>query len=158
MKTNNNPHQLGSRPISQVIHRKFDDKKRIASQKTLRQTRFSLGPSHIRNEAEQTMGGCMRHLALRLFTPLLLTVLLLAGMGHAQFTDQVIKVNIPFDFEVGNMTFPAGMYSLVRTQPHILRLRNPESRVLATLVTGPVETATAPSSPKLDFYFEGGRH
>jgi hypothetical protein len=100
----------------------------------------------------------MRHLALRLFTPLLLTVLLLAGMGHGQFTDQVIKVNIPFDFEVGNMTFPAGMYSLVRTQPHILRLRNSESRVLATLVTGPVETATAPSSPKLDFYFEGGRH
>ena len=100
----------------------------------------------------------MRHLALRLFTPLLLTVLLLAGMGHAQFTDQIIKVNIPFDFEVGNMTFPAGMYSLARTQPHILRLRNSESHVLATLVTGPVETATAPSSPKLDFYFEGGRH
>jgi hypothetical protein len=100
----------------------------------------------------------MKHLVVRLFTPLLLAVLLLAGLARAQYADQIIKVNIPFGFDIGNQTFPAGLYSLVRTEPHILRLRNSESHVIATLVTGSVEAATAPSSAKLDFYVEGGRH
>jgi hypothetical protein len=100
----------------------------------------------------------MKHLVARLFTPLLLAVLLLAGRAHAQYADQVIKVNIPFGFDIANKTFPAGLYSLVRTEPHILRLRNSDGHVIATLVTGPVEAAAAPSSAKLDFYVDGGRH
>jgi hypothetical protein len=100
----------------------------------------------------------MKHPVARLFTPLLLAVLLLAGVAHAQYADQIIKVNIPFSFDIDNKTFPAGLYSLVRTESHLLRLRNSESQVIAILVTGAVEAATAPSTAKLDFYVDGGRH
>jgi hypothetical protein len=100
----------------------------------------------------------MKRLAIRTFTPIVLAVLLLAGLAHGQLADQIIKINIPFGFEVGGKTFPAGFYSLVRTEPHVLRLRNSDSRVIATLLTGLVETATAPSSARLDFYLEDGRY
>ena len=50
----------------------------------------------------------MKRLIARTLTSLLLVVLWLGGAAYAQLTHAVIKVNIPFEFNVGNKTFPAG--------------------------------------------------
>jgi hypothetical protein len=99
----------------------------------------------------------MKHLIAHTLTSLSLAVLLLAGVAHAQYT-QVIKVNVPFDFAVGHQTFPAGEYSLVRTAPYLLVLRDAQARVLANLITRSAQAASAPAFPRLEFYSEGGQY
>ena len=91
-------------------------------------------------------------------TTVSLGVLLFAGMAYAQYTPQVIKVKVPFSFEVNGQSFSAGSYSLVRTEPNMLRLRDENGRSLVTIVTGSVVAAEAPASAKLEFRTEEGRH
>ncbi|MBZ5600276.1 MAG: hypothetical protein LAN83_18375 [Acidobacteriia bacterium] len=99
----------------------------------------------------------MKHLIARTLTSLSLAVLLLAGVAHAQYA-QVIKAKVPFEFTVGQRTFPAGQYSLVRSAPYLLVLRDAQARVLAMVVTRSTESATTPASAKLEFYNDGDRH
>jgi len=56
----------------------------------------------------------MKQLIARTLTSLLLAVGFLAGIANGQATSWVVKVNIPFEFNVGNKTFPAGSYSLAQ--------------------------------------------
>lgn len=100
----------------------------------------------------------MKNCVKRTLTSLLLGVLALAYTAHAQRTQPVIKVNIPFEFNVGDQTFPAGNYSLVRLQPALLELRDAENRSLTTVVTNFVQALTPAVAPKLQFYTEGARH
>jgi len=86
------------------------------------------------------------------------SVLLLAGMAYAHYTPQVIKVKVPFDFEVNGRLFSAGPYSLVRTEPNMLRLRDENGRSLANILAAPAVAAEVPAGPKLEFRTEGGRH
>ena len=46
----------------------------------------------------------------RLFSLLAAVVLITAGSLCAQTTDRPVKANIPFDFEAGNKSYPAGAY------------------------------------------------
>jgi hypothetical protein len=87
-----------------------------------------------------------------------LGVLLFAGMAYAQYTPQVIKVKVPFSFEVNGQSFAAGSYSLVRAEPNVLRLRDENGRSLVTILASPVVAAEAPASAKLEFRTEEGRH
>ena len=86
-----------------------------------------------------------------------LGVLLFAGVAYAQYTPQVIKVNVPFSFEVNGQSFPAGSYSLLRDEPNRIRLRDANGHSLATILTGTAVANTAPTSAKLEFRNEGGR-
>ena len=53
----------------------------------------------------------MKYLIARTLTSLMLVV---AGLTAAQAqSTSVIKVNVPFEFNFGDRTFPAGEYSLV---------------------------------------------
>jgi hypothetical protein len=91
-------------------------------------------------------------------TAVFLGVLLLAGLASAQYAPQIMKVKVPFSFEVNGREFPAGTYSLVRTEPNMLRLRDTNGRSLANILAGSVVAAESPTSTKLEFKTEGGRH
>jgi hypothetical protein len=87
-----------------------------------------------------------------------LGVLLFADIAYAQYTPQVIKVSVPFSFEVYGQSFPAGTYSLLRNEPNVLLLRDANGRSLATILTVSIVANNAPTTAKLNFRNEGGRH
>ena len=82
----------------------------------------------------------MKNLVGRIVTSLLLSILAL-GSAQGQRSERIIQANIPFDFAVGSRFFPAGHYSLVRSQPWQLELRDSEGRVLVNLLTQSVQTS-----------------
>ena len=100
----------------------------------------------------------MKNLVGRIVTSLLLSILALCSAAQGQRSEQIIQANIPFDFAVGSRFFPAGHYSLVRSQPWQLELRDSEGRVLVNLLTQSVQTSTAPDRPKLVFESANRRH
>lgn len=100
----------------------------------------------------------MKNLVGRIVTSLLLSILALSPAASGQRTGEIIKVDIPFDFAVGSQVFPAGHYSLVRSEPWQLELRDSESRLLINILTQSVQTLTAPAKPKLVFESEGHRN
>jgi hypothetical protein len=99
----------------------------------------------------------MKRLVASSVSVMLLTVLLFAG-AHAQTADHIIKVRIPFAFEVADKTFPAGAYSLLQTAPYLISLRDSRGYTLATLVTATIERADTSGPAKLDFYADGERY
>lgn len=100
----------------------------------------------------------MKKLIARSIASLLLSVVALGSFVQAQSPERTIKANIPFEFSVGNRSFPAGRYSLVRVEPFLLELRDPEGRVLAHVLTQSVQSQTLPSQPRLLFDHEDGAH
>jgi hypothetical protein len=99
----------------------------------------------------------MKQLIARTLTSLLLVVVWLAA-AHAQSTPWVIKVNIPFEFNVGDQTFPAGGYSLTQPLQHLLVLRDARAQTIASVFTGGIDSLTPVASTKLKFDSIGGRH
>ncbi len=101
----------------------------------------------------------MKSMVARVLASLVfLGVLALGSAAHAQRTEQIIKANIPFEFTVGSRIFPAGHYTLVRSEPWQLELRDSRGRVLVNVLTQSVERLGPSAGPKLRFESEGGRH
>lgn len=92
------------------------------------------------------------------FTSLVFAAVWLAGTAYAQSAQRAIKVHIPFEFNVGETTFPAGDYSVMQPLQNFLALRNTRGQTIASTFTHPVESSTAPEKPELRFYFSGGQH
>ena len=67
----------------------------------------------------------------RLVELLLGVVLLSSGMAHAQSILSIVKASIPFEFNVGDRTMPAGQYSLVQLQQHSVQLRDAGGKAIA---------------------------
>jgi hypothetical protein len=86
-------------------------------------------------------------------------VLLAIGIGNAQY-GQILKVKIPFDFNVGKQNFPSGDYTLKpSTIQHMLLLRDDRGQVLTSIGTNSVESNEAPGATKLVFNgYSGGRY
>lgn len=80
------------------------------------------------------------------------------GMAHAQYESQVLKVKIPFNFNVGTQTFSAGEYSLRPLLQNTISLRNDAGQVLTNIGTNSVEAREAPSTVKLVFNGYGGQY
>jgi hypothetical protein len=99
----------------------------------------------------------MKYTLARILTSLSLTVLLFAGAARAQHAEKVIKVEVPFEFNVGDVTFPAGKYSLVQGGP-FLTVRDSRGYILTTVLTRTVQAATPFTSTKLRFSTDGNRH
>ena len=92
-------------------------------------------------------------------TSLVAVVLLFAAAGYSQNVGQlVLKADVPFEFRVGEKTFPAGEYRVIRTAPHTLALRDSKDGFLASVVTGSVVSLTPRSTPKLKFELEDGQY
>src|ERR1700752_5189766 len=100
----------------------------------------------------------MNNVVGRMRTVLLFVVLLLAGQAYAQFVPRIVQVKIPFNFTVGEKTFPAGEYTLVSMAQHRVDLRDSQHRVLASLITHSVQSLDKSASTKLLFSTAGGGH
>ena len=99
----------------------------------------------------------MKKLVARTLMFLLLGVLMFGSSALAQRVERVIQANIPFDFNVGSQTFPAGNYSLVSSAPALLALRDDTGHTLVKVLTNAVETLNTPASPTLQFNSVDGR-
>ena len=103
----------------------------------------------------------MRKQALMTAATVALFALLAAGAG-AQSPNNTMKFNVPFDFQIGERTMPAGEY--------VVRLLGRESNLPAVLIKSgdgsaarilqmtPVEAKRARESGTLVFNRYGGRH
>src|SRR3954468_11082301 len=92
---------------------------------------------------------------------LILIALTFAMFGVSAFAQSAymqLKVDVPFDFYVGKQTFSAGEYSVVRTSPGILILRDSRNHVVATMLTSTTEFPSPRNSSILKFRNEGGRY
>jgi hypothetical protein len=82
-------------------------------------------------------------------------VLLGAGSANAQ---ESLRATIPFDFKVGQVTLPAGQYSLgyegVHT-PSVLAVRSDDGRHSALVLTEPIDTKAPTRGARLVFDREG---
>ena len=94
---------------------------------------------------------------LRFF--LVATVLVVvASIAQAQLATAVVKVNIPFSFNIGAQTFPAGEYTLKPLLAHALLLRNGSGRTMASVQTNSVEAREPQKTTKLIFNGYGGHY
>jgi hypothetical protein len=98
----------------------------------------------------------MKYLIARTLTSLMLVVVGLMA-AQAQSTS-VIKVNVPFEFNFGDRTFPAGEYSLVQPRQHLLVLRDSRGHYIAQAFTAGIESLTPADSTKLKFFNSDGQH
>ena len=99
----------------------------------------------------------MAGLIARNLKMLMLAVIALAVTAQAQST-RVIRVRIPFEFDLGQQSFPAGEYTVLQPGEHLLVLRNSEGRTVAQQFTQEVESNTPPDTPKLTFRLSYGRY
>src|ERR1700735_2279807 len=85
-------------------------------------------------------------------------VLLTVGMCNAQDV-RVLTVKVPFAFNVGKQSFPAGNYSLKPSlTSHSMLLLDQSGRFLTSVATNSVETTDTPTAPKLIFKGHGVRY
>jgi hypothetical protein len=96
----------------------------------------------------------MKQLIARTFTALMLVVTGLTMAAHAQSTS-VIKVNIPFEFNFGDRTFPAGDYTLVQPLDHVLALRDARGQTIAHALAEGIESNTPATSTEVKFGYSG---
>lgn len=99
----------------------------------------------------------MKQPMARILTSLLTIVLWAAGSAYAQ-NPAVIKVNIPFEFSLGDKTFQPGDYSLVQPLQHFLVLRDARGQTIASTFATGVELSSAPATSKLTFRSVGGQY
>jgi hypothetical protein len=109
-------------------------------------------------ESATYLGGSMKQLIARTLTSLMLVVVWLAATAQAQSTPLVIKVNIPFEFNIGDQTFPAGAYSLVQPLQNFVALRDARGRTIASAFTSGLESSTAQVNSKLTFTSVAGQN
>jgi hypothetical protein len=99
----------------------------------------------------------MRRQSILVLTALVVVVLSFAGAMQAQYVPHYVKVDVPFEFTVGEKVLPAGDYKLVCT-PDEIELRDARGQVVASAVHHSVRTADTMVSPKLVFVSEDGGH
>lgn len=101
----------------------------------------------------------MRTNTTRAITLLGLFLVLTSASASAQsYTDEKVALNIPFDFQVGEKSFPAGKY-VVSDTPTTLQLRSKDARQSITVL--PRRTLRPEgklSSAKLVFHRYGDRY
>jgi hypothetical protein len=85
-------------------------------------------------------------------------LVLALGIAQAQIGGDVLKVKVPFDFNVGTQSFSAGEYSLKALLPHTMVLRNQAGQVLTNIETHSVESSEIQKSVKLVFNGYGGQY
>jgi hypothetical protein len=80
---------------------------------------------------------------------------------RAQFTDVTIRVDIPFDFTVGDTTLPPGKYIITAPEPpdpHILELRSDDGRIGVLFIANTAQATRPPEQTELVFKHIGGRY
>jgi hypothetical protein len=88
---------------------------------------------------------------------LLITFTGMAGTACAA-TGTFVKVNIPFEFSVGDRTFPAGEYSLTQLRPDIVALYDSRGHNVDIALAYAQTNFEPPTETKVKFEVVGGRH
>jgi hypothetical protein len=99
----------------------------------------------------------MTRFITRSFALVMLVFVGLSLPSVAQST-RIIKVKIPFEFTFGGRVFPAGEYSLLQPEEHILRLRDANGKTAGQVFTQGVEANMAAASTVLRFQVAEGQH
>lgn len=104
----------------------------------------------------------MKKQMLITFTKLCLTVLMtIAAMASARAQSSTIRADIPFDFNIGGETLPAGTYTIGRLSSgaaETLLIRNRAGEARAIQFTSPVQARVAPAQAKLIFHRYGSSY
>ena len=90
-------------------------------------------------------------------TGLSLAVLFLAVSAYAQ-SEQRMTANIPFEFTVGSISFPAGQYEFVGTGYSIIQVRGAGLRSVFVLSSASVPANASPEKSTLKFANVDGHH
>ncbi len=96
---------------------------------------------------------------------LLSTLVFMLGFGsvNAQAASSKVFAKIPFEFEVGGKTLPAGDYKFVhRTlrgiHPDVVLVQNRDTDATATVMTRPVLDWASPGQAKIVFHRYGNHY
>ena len=98
----------------------------------------------------------MKQLITRTLASLVLMVMSVSAISHAQSTTWVVKASIPFEFTVAGKVFPAGEYSLVEPIQHYLVLRDSRGHSVASVFTSGIDSSSLPATSKLRFDSSNG--
>jgi len=107
-----------------------------------------------RPTSSRSEGGLiLKKQAIKAFVLLSLLLPLSAIYVYGQGKTLVREAKIPFDFAVGDKTFPAGVYSVTRVNQEkiMLRLSSEDGGEATHVITIPVQAKESPKSGKLIF-------
>src|SRR5262250_2375937 len=82
----------------------------------------------------------------------------LPGVVHAQVTQSKFRVEVPFEFKVGDRTLPAGEYVVLQPMQHFIQLRDNRGHLVASAFTNGVESFSESENSKLRFYVSGSQY
>jgi hypothetical protein len=101
----------------------------------------------------------MRKQAAKIFATLSLFIVLTCVSAYGRAPYQ-IQVNVPFDFIVGDQTFPAGDYIIENYgfYTQALVIRSQDNRTATTVLSMPVRVSSAQAATKLVFHRNGDRY
>jgi len=107
------------------------------------------GPSSSRPEG----GLNLKKQAVKTFVLLGILLSLSAIYVYAREATMIRKVEIPFDFSVGNKTYPAGTYRITRVTPDktVIQLNSEDGKQVVRVLTFPVRAKEIPETGKLNF-------
>jgi hypothetical protein len=69
-----------------------------------------------------------------------------------------IRADVPFDFMVGQVMFPAGNYAVKRLQNRSFFMQATHGRESVSIATKPIRTALHPRTARLIFFQENGHY
>ena len=80
----------------------------------------------------------MKRQALMILTTLSLFVMLTATSVHAQ-SSSALAANIPFEFAIGNRSFPAGEYTFTHRFTNVIQIQSLDRGESMFVLTGPAK-------------------
>jgi len=92
-----------------------------------------------------------------ILTGLSLAVLFFVASAHAE-SGQRMTANIPFEFNVGDISLPAGQYEFIRNDDDIYQIRDADGRSLFALAATSIQANGVPDKSTLKFATVDGRH
>lgn len=98
----------------------------------------------------------MKNSIVRTLAALTLAVMALAVGAGAQA--RVVNVNVPFAFNFGDQSFPAGSYSLIRPLDNVLAMRDSRGHVIAQRLVDGVDSTSPSDQTKLRFQSIDGQY
>ncbi len=100
----------------------------------------------------------MKKQMIRRLGILSLLLSLLVAPVRAQNIEHRIIADIPFDFVVGNKTFPAGVYTIKHLTSALLLIRSEDGRHSTTLGTTARQSGEKNAEPRVVFHRYGERY
>ena len=87
-----------------------------------------------------------------------LGLLFFAASAHALDDTKKMIANIPFEFTVGSISFPAGQYEFLRAGDNTFQVRDADGRSLFIMATAPIRPNELPEKSMLKFANVDGHH